>query len=353
MDSENTSRLLIAHYSKYPGLQIQDIFKYLYQSTFGCEHMVSSPEKVVNYIRQEYKNSCLQNNPVSEALDGNYHRVNLSCLNTGLSPDTLGKLFCLSAKKEENAKEKLIEKLIIVQELVDKKILPFEKAEFEKAVNKWKKNEFTPVHHSDIFKNKYNPCYRVIASKYVPFLYFFAEIDKHLEKGTVNIAIEGGSASGKTTLSKILTDVYDCNVFHMDDFFLQPHQRTEKRYAQTGGNIDYERFLAEILIPLKSGGVVNYRKFDCSSMKLKEPFTIVPKKLNVVEGVYSMHTQLEKYYDFSVFLEISPQKQKERILKRNSLQEANRFFNEWIPLENVYFSNTNIKDRSNLIITSE
>lgn len=46
------------------------------------------------------------------------------------------------------------------------------------------------------------------------------------------VAIEGGSASGKTTLGELLQNVYDCPVFHMDDFFLRPEQRTEARFTQ-------------------------------------------------------------------------------------------------------------------------
>ena len=63
-----------------------------------------------------------------------------------------------------------------------------------------------------------------------------------------------------------------------------------------------------------------------------------------------MHYEFEKYYDFSVFLNISADLQIERILKRNSPQFTNRFFQEWIPLENIYFEKTNIKKRCNMII---
>ena len=40
--NEVTRNLLAEHYKKYPELQLQDIFKYIYQSSFGCEHMVPS-----------------------------------------------------------------------------------------------------------------------------------------------------------------------------------------------------------------------------------------------------------------------------------------------------------------------
>ena len=42
-------------------------------------------------------------------------------------------------------------------------------------------------------------------------------------KNTVSIiAIEGRCASGKTTLSKRLSEKLGCGVIHMDDFFLPP-----------------------------------------------------------------------------------------------------------------------------------
>ena len=59
------------------------------------------------------------------------------------------------------------------------------------------------------------------------FAPLFTELDRRLAgEAPVRLAIEGGSASGKTTLGKILAERYDCTVLHMDDFFLRPEQRT-------------------------------------------------------------------------------------------------------------------------------
>ena len=183
-----------------------------------------------------------------------------------------------------------------------------------------------------------------------PFFELFAKIDKKLQNGRVILAIEGGSASGKTTLSKTLEENYDCTVFHMDDYFLRPEQRTPERFKEIGGNVDRERFLEEILIPLKNKKTVTYRPFDCSALSLCPPITVTPKKLVVIEGAYSMHKDLERFYDLSVFLNVSPELQKNRIEKRNSLPLAKRFFNEWIPLEKVYFEKTDVKNRCDLTI---
>lgn len=189
--------------------------------------------------------------------------------------------------------------------------------------------------------------------KYILFLPLFEKLDEMLENGSVILAIDGGGASGKTTLSGILNEIYGCTVLHTDDFFLRPEQRTPERYAEVGGNLDRERFLDEVLLPLKRNETINYRRFDCATFTLS-PFTEVkPEKLTVIEGTYSMHPSLAEYYDFAVFLDISPELQRERILKRNSPEEAERFFSKWIPLEREYFSKMQVEKRCNMSIKIE
>jgi len=166
----------------------------------------------------------------------------------------------------------------------------------------------------------------------------FAAIDALLAKGApILVAIEGPSASGKTTLAARLAAVYDCNIFHMDDFFLQAHQRTPERFAEPGGNVDYERFREEVLLPLSAHRPFSYRPFSCSAMALASPVQVVSKQLSIIEGAYSMHPTLSGFYDLSVFLRIGEQAQAERILRRNGPQMQQRFLNEWIPLEKRYF----------------
>ena len=343
-NKESTRELIITHYHTYPKLQIQDIFKYLHQSTFGCEHMISSLENAKERITDEYPNISSKDICNIEPLDGLYSRVPLSYLNNGLSIDTFSKLFFLTSKSNNGTTELLNQKLQIIGELIIEKILPFSLDEFNHLVEEWASKGYPAIHHSDIFRKEYKPAYRVISNDYIRFLPFLSEIDKRFNNNPLKIAIEGGSASGKTSLSKLLTEVYDCTIFHMDDYFLRPEQRTPERLSQTGGNVDRERFLEEILYPLSRNEVINYRKFDCSLMEVGESISIVPKKLVIIEGVYSMHPDLRDYYDFSVFLDISPDLQKERILHRNPGALAQRFFDQWIPMEKKYFSEMNIPD---------
>ena len=176
------------------------------------------------------------------------------------------------------------------------------------------------------------------------------KIDRLLqEKERVVIAIDGPCAAGKSTLGAWLAKEFDCNVFHMDDFFLQPHQRTPKRLAEPGGNVDYERFRQEILEPLKEGNAFAYRPYDCSTQSLSEIVPVEPKKLNIVEGTYSHHPFFGESYDLRVFLPVSAETQERRVRERPAFLH-NRFFDEWIPMENAYFAAFSIREQCDLLL---
>ena len=163
------------------------------------------------------------------------------------------------------------------------------------------------------------------------------KIDELLtQKDMVIVAIDGKCTSGKTTLAAKLAEIYDCNVFHMDDFFLRPEQRTPERFAEVGGNVDYERFKEEILIPLQDGKQFSYRPFDCSTFTLANPVTVIPKQLNIVEGTYSHHPYFGNPYDLKVMLTVTPELQRERIMQRPAFLHQ-KFYEQWIPMENRYF----------------
>ena len=179
----------------------------------------------------------------------------------------------------------------------------------------------------------------------------FAALGERLSAGPAVLAIDGGSASGKTTLGGVLAERYGATVFHMDDFFLRPEQRTAQRFAEPGGNVDRERFLSEVLLPLRRGETVSYRRFDCATMQLLPAVPVAPKRLVVVEGAYSMHPELAPYYDLSAFLDIAPALQRERILRRNTPEKARRFFSDWIPMEQKYFAAFGIPERCTLSIS--
>lgn len=169
----------------------------------------------------------------------------------------------------------------------------------------------------------------------------------------VIVAIEGNSAAGKSTLAHLISCTYDCNVIHMDDFFLRPEQKTLERIKEVGGNVDYERFNEEVVTGIRSRKCFSYRPYDCKVMKLKEEVYVEAKRLNVIEGVYSMHPSLMVNYDLKIFLQINEEEQKRRILERNGELMYQRYFEEWIPKENKYFLEFSIKEKCDMIFNQQ
>ena len=161
MPKNKTRALLLEHKAKYPKAEIQDVFKFIFQSACGCEHLVSDRERAINYIRAEYA-AMTPCEPKIDALDGDYSRVYLSCINEKFTAEDLGALFLRSAKIEPDGKAKIEEKLSVVRELVLSGELDFPLCEFDRLVAEWKSLGFPAIHHSDRFREEYHPAYRVI-----------------------------------------------------------------------------------------------------------------------------------------------------------------------------------------------
>ena len=168
------------------------------------------------------------------------------------------------------------------------------------------------------------------------------QLEQCLEHNRLVIAaIDGPSGSGKTVLAEKLRQQFDANVFHMDDFFLRPEQRTKARLQEPGGNIDYERFKAEVLDWIGSGEPFAYQIYDCAVEQLTDYVHVLPRRLNIVEGVYSMHPALIDSYDIKIYLTVGRNVQLERIRLRSGERMLKRFVEEWIPLEDHYFQTFN------------
>ncbi|MDO4316472.1 MAG: hypothetical protein Q4C45_11915 [Oscillospiraceae bacterium] len=356
MDGEQiTTEFLLGQCARYPALRPVDLLKALHQSVFGCGHFVTDEAAGVRRIREELAALPAGDGPDIEPLDGGFHRVHLRyAAANGLSPETLFRLFALSAETPCGGAAGLEEKLEVLLALARDGRLPFSYEELVPAVEDWRSRGFPACRHSEPFRAAYAPAYRLVRREFVRILPLLAAIDRKMaEQRRVLVAVEGGSASGKTTLAALLERIYGCNVFHMDDFFLRPEQRTAERLAEPGGNVDRERFAGEVLCPLTRGRTVEYRRYDCRAGTLGQAVEIAPKALNIVEGAYSMHPELAGRYDLSVFLRVSPELQRARILARNGPEAGQRFFTRWIPLEERYFAALDPAGRCDLILEVE
>lgn len=167
------------------------------------------------------------------------------------------------------------------------------------------------------------------------------------------IALDGRCAAGKTTLANRLAEQYGWGVIHLDDFFLQPAQRTSQRLAEPGGNLDRERLISEVLLPLTRHRPGVYRVFDCRTMG----FAAVPRPLPaapvvLLEGSYACHPDLRPLCGLHVFLTVDPGEQLRRLTARNPARLQD-FRTRWIPMEEQYFRYFHIQETCDLTLVSD
>ena len=342
--------LFSSQLARYPACELTDLLKALYQSTMGCGHFAPDETQATMYLEREL--SALSPVPADvqtvEPL-GAYSRVHLApALRDGLAPRTLLRLFLASAAPETPQRRAALAQA--VRELPALP-LPFPTEDVRKAAEAYLSRGCPPLHHSAAFRAAYAPAYRLVCAGYSQLLPLLCLIDALVRtKARVIVAIDGPCASGKTTLAVLLARLYDADTLHMDDYFLQPHQRTPERLAQPGGNVDFERFLADALAPLSEGRPYLAQRYDCQTQTLLAGEMRAPRSVTIVEGSYSLHPALAARYTLRVLLQIDAHAQRARILRRNGAQMLERFASLWIPLENAYFAATNAAHRCDLLL---
>ncbi len=374
--------ILLRHLARYPRMQVQDAVKLLYQSEFGGGHMIADPAESLRRLRGEWvsvresggesrglQEEALQE-PSFEKIGDGLCRMNLSVLDEGLSPETLNRMFVVTAGRTAGTVRGFEEKLDMLRRCCGRGETPFSLEELDRYLSEYRDRGYPAVSHSEIYRQNYHPAYRVVDENDTRYLQAFIEIDRLMasakkceeayedETGVVKnphetagrktylAAIDGMCGSGKSTMARILQEIYDCRLFHMDDYFLRPEQRTEERYAQPGGNVDYERFKEEILDHIGDKDGLRYRPFDCRTFSLQWDIEARWHSLNIVEGSYSQHPYFGDVYDLRFFCRVSPEEQRRRIRLRSGEEMLKKFEKIWIPMEDTYFKACGIQEKS-------
>ena len=350
--------ILQKQYEQYPLMLIEDAVKLIYQNEFAGGHLIEDEVRSLKLLTEEYaslklrpKNMGLTS--VFEDIGNGLCRLNLGALGFfDITLPTINKCFVRTADEVHGNIKKFERKLEVLRECCKDGLLPFDIQDVDFYLCIYKSKGYPAVSHSSTYREAYRPAYRIVKTTYRDFFKALCSIDSLLkELPNVLVAIDGNCCGGKTSLAELLKGVFDCNLFHMDDFFLPPLLRTPQRLKEPGGNVDYIRFKEEVLDPLKSGGEFRYRIYDCATQHFSRSIGVFPKRLTIIEGSYSMHPTFAGSYQLKIFMQADPSTQKQRVIERNS-QTQDRFFNEWIPLENEYFAHFKIMESCDIVFTA-
>lgn len=343
--------LIFTHLSLYPGMELADCLKLLYQSELGIGHLVGDEVLFATRIRQELAGPLLGAAPAAaEDIGNGRRRVPLSTLSDGPSVETFTRLAARSARLFPGSRALLAEKLLQLRGLAGEGALPYNAATATAEIDAYIAADMPPQHHSGRFVAQYHPHYRVLDAASALFLPVFRAIDKAAgQKPHVLVGIDGMSAAGKSTLADMLVDVYGCGVVRTDDFFLPSALRSRERLLQPGGNIDYER-LAPVAAQARHRFPFAYTAYDCGTDTMQDEVHLPGGPLAVLEGAYALHPKVAAPCDVRVFLSVSAEVQRARILRREGPDAAARFFAEWIPMEHRYFSEYGIREGCDVIL---
>ena len=252
----------------HPQATSQDISKLIYQACFGNGHMITSVKDCLDQLKQEV----VQDNskPSIQNIGNGYVRV--SCSSMKEKEELYNLLFIRSSKQDPDTK--LYQSLLM---------------EFDLQPS-------NNLHHSKVYVDTYDPHYRIIKKEYIDYMKGIEFVYKQIQNNErILICIEGPCASGKTTFSNILHELFSLTIFHMDDYFLQPFQRVPERLEEIGGNVDYERVKKEIFDPWSKQENIVYQRYNCQTLKLEEPIHVPYKDIMVIEGSYSCHPYFKEF----------------------------------------------------------
>lgn len=140
-------------------MEIEDYIKLLYQSSFGCGHILN--EYAFNALKNEYNQFDHQVNETNYIDIGNgYSRLDLS--HTNMSVEEIFSLMKNANQKDENALKAFRDYLKELLNLIEENYIPLDYVKSKAYIDKYVKDGIIIPSHSKIYKELYKPSYRVI-----------------------------------------------------------------------------------------------------------------------------------------------------------------------------------------------
>ena len=161
------NQLLSAHFARYPAMQLDDVYKLLHQAALGPGHAVDNPAAARKRLDQEIQAlGSGSTEPPQDIIspDGRLGRVHLRAyLKGGGNVDALHRAFVETANTYPASPDKLAKFCGCLGDLAAAGGIPFAQKEVVGYFGKIAQDGYPAIHHSEAFRNAYQPAYRVVA----------------------------------------------------------------------------------------------------------------------------------------------------------------------------------------------
>jgi hypothetical protein len=164
--------LLEQHLTWYPLMQVEDIYKLIYQGAMGSGHSITSSQEFIHQLNTEY--ASLQPAPDERPLET--VRPDHTLLRLNLRPykanhlDTkhlIPLLIETSRQFTASAAELVQDWNTFIHYCEQNKGFPF-KVQYIRQFTHWlEKEDYPAIHHSPVYRHNYQPSYRLIGIQFV------------------------------------------------------------------------------------------------------------------------------------------------------------------------------------------
>lgn len=152
MDKKEVREFLLKYSCLKPESQIDDYIKVLYQSFFGAKHLINHKSHSLLAIKEELLKA--NSGEIEDLLNG-YVRYPLCMIK---DPEKFNEVF-LSQLETEVDEKGFVESLNILKELIEQGTI---NADINMLIEYMTLESFPPISHSEQYRKKYDPHYRVI-----------------------------------------------------------------------------------------------------------------------------------------------------------------------------------------------
>jgi uridine kinase len=173
----------------------------------------------------------------------------------------------------------------------------------------------------------------------------------------VMVGIDGHGGSGKSTLAQELADALSVAVaiVHGDDFYsdITDSERMLLRPEQGYENyFDWRRVRTEVLSTAREpSATLRYQRYDWDEARLSEWTEVAMPEVVIVEGVYTVRSELRDFYDVTVFVQTSEATRLQRQRSRN--ENSDDWIERWAAAEKFYFTKERPWESTDAVVEGE